>query len=79
MSPSGDVPVSFAESVKPLFRESDRSAMSWAFDLWSYDDVSANADEIATQLETGSMPCDGAWPSEQVDVFRRWVADGKQP
>ena len=79
MSISGDVPVSFAQDVKPLFRESDRSAMSWAFDLWSYDDVSANADDIAAQLETGSMPCDAAWPAEQVDVFRRWVGDGKQP
>lgn len=79
MSVSGDVPVSFADDVKPLFRESDRSAMSWAFDLWSYEDVSANADDIAAQLETGSMPCDGAWPAEQVDVFKRWVGDGKQP
>jgi len=87
MSTSGDVPVRFADDVKPLFRDSDRSAMSWAFDLWSYDDVSANADDdvsanaddIAAQLETGSMPCDGVWPAEQVDVFRRWVGDGKQP
>jgi hypothetical protein len=23
------------------------------------------------------MPCDGAWEAEQVDLFERWVADGK--
>jgi len=23
------------------------------------------------------MPCDGAWPREQVDIFRRWAEGGK--
>jgi hypothetical protein len=27
-------------------------------------------------LTDGSMPCDGAWPAEQVDLFRRWLDDG---
>jgi hypothetical protein len=22
------------------------------------------------------MPCDGAWPADRVDVFRRWLAQG---
>lgn len=46
------------------------------FDLWSYDDVVANKDAILDQLASGSMPCDGAWPEEQVEVFRSWIADG---
>jgi len=25
------------------------------------------------------MPCDGAWPPEQIDVFRRWTETGCQP
>jgi len=46
------------------------------FDLWSYDDVLANKDAILDQVAAGSMPCDGAWPDERVDVFRSWIADG---
>ena len=69
-------PVSFARDVQPLFRESDRRSMRFAFDLWSYDDVVAHADGILGRLRDGSMPCDGAWPAEQVEVFQRWVDAG---
>jgi hypothetical protein len=24
-----------------------------------------------------AMPCDGAWPKAQVDVFQRWTESGK--
>ena len=75
--PSPDEPVSFEAHVKPLFRERDRQSMRFAFDLWSLDDVSRNADAILERLEGGSMPCDGAWPAERVDVFRRWVGSGR--
>ena len=50
--------------------------MKFAFDLWSYDDVKSSAEGILARLEHGSMPCDGAWPAEQVDMFRRWVEGG---
>jgi hypothetical protein len=62
--------------VKPLFRERDRGAMLSHFDLWSYDDVKANAEAILGQLAGGNMPCDGAGPDEQVELFRAWIADG---
>jgi hypothetical protein len=71
-------PVSFDQHIKPLFRPKDHQSMSFAFDLWSYDDVARNADEILARLQSGSMPCDGAWPAEQVATFQRWVATGKQ-
>jgi hypothetical protein len=51
--------------------------MTFAFDLWSYGDVSANADAILERLRAGSTPCDGSWPDAQVDLFARWVAGGK--
>jgi hypothetical protein len=70
-------PVSFERDVKPLFRERDKGAMSFLFDLWSYDDVSANADAILDALENGSMPCDGAWDPDRVETFRRWTQGGK--
>ena len=70
-------PVSFEIDVKPLFRERDRESMEFAFDLWSLDDVSQNADAILARLQAGTMPCDGAWSRAQVDLFARWVAGGK--
>jgi hypothetical protein len=66
----------FEADIKPLFRDKDRQAMLQAFDLWAYADVVDNADAIAEQLSRGAMPCDGAWPEEQVDQFRRWVEEG---
>ena len=71
-------PASFETDVKPLFRERDRESMLKAFDLWSYDSVSENADAILGVLQAGTMPCDGAWPSADVDTFQRWIEEGKQ-
>jgi hypothetical protein len=70
---------SFETDIKPLFREGDRRSMEFAFDLWSYDDVSQNADAILGRLRNGSMPCDGAWPDDQVERFQAWIESGKQP
>ena len=67
----------FESSIRPLFRESDRDAMAAAFDLWSFDDVTKHADAILKRLEAGTMPCDGAWPADQVAVFRLWIDSGK--
>jgi len=69
-------PVSYAADVKPLFRDRDRASMLRHFDLWSYDDVSTHAPAIFSRLEGGTMPCDGAWSADRVDVFRRWLAQG---
>jgi len=74
-----DNALSFERDVKPLFRESDRTAMSKAFDLWSATDVAAHGDAIIAQLRQGSMPCDGPWPAEQIDVVSKWLAEGAQP
>lgn len=70
-------PTGFERDVRPLFRERDRAAMAFAFDLWSYDDVAEHADAILGVLEDGSMPCDAAWDADRVDVFRRWAQSGK--
>jgi hypothetical protein len=69
--------ISFEERVKTMFRPRDRQSMQFAFDLWSYDDVAAHADDILTRVRAGTMPCDGAWPKEQVDAFQNWVDAGK--
>lgn len=71
--------LSFEQDVKPLFRERDRSIMLNVakFDLWEREDVSEHSDAILARLEDGSMPCDQAWPDDQVAIFRRWVDAGK--
>jgi hypothetical protein len=69
-------PISFEQHIKPLFRERDRQSMKRVFDLWSYGDVTKNSDAILGRLRSGTMPCDGAWPDEQVAVFQGWVEAG---
>jgi truncated hemoglobin YjbI len=77
--PEPGQPVGFAAHIKPLFRPQDRQSMSFAFDLWSFDDVRARAAGILTRLQEGSMPCDGAWPAEKIEVFKRWADSGMRP
>jgi truncated hemoglobin YjbI len=77
--PGPDETVSFAAHVKPLFREHDRKSMTFAFDLWSQADVQAHASGILERLVNGTMPCDGAWPQDKIEVFRRWIESGYQP
>lgn len=72
-------PVRYEADIKPLFRARDEQAMKWALDLYSYDDVSQQADGILARLRDGSMPCDGRWPNDRVELFERWIRGGKQP
>ena len=69
--------VTFEAQIRPLFRERDHRSMSFAFDLWSYEDVNRNSDAILARLRAGTMPCDGAWPQAQVNTFQRWIDGGK--
>ena len=71
-----DSALSFALDIQPLFREKDRTSMSRHFDLWNYHDVSTHAQPILERLSSGTMPCDGKWPEEQIAQFRRWVETG---
>jgi CDGSH-type Zn-finger protein/truncated hemoglobin YjbI len=74
--PGPDEAISFAQHIKPLFRERDRKSMRFAFDLWSYDDVRANAHAILERIKAGTMPCDGAWPADWVEALERWTRTG---
>ena len=68
--------VGYEHDIRPLFREKDISSMSRAFDLGSYEDVRANAEKILERVSDGSMPCDGAWSEDRVELFRGWVGAG---
>jgi CDGSH-type Zn-finger protein/truncated hemoglobin YjbI len=71
--------VSFEAHIKPLFRDRDRKSMSFAFDLWSRADAQAHGAGILERLRNGTMPCDGAWPADKIEVFQRWTESGFQP
>ena len=75
MTTAGSTP-SFARDIQPLFRESDRVAMDFVFDLWDCQDVRTYAEDILERLVDGTMPCDGEWPDEQIALFRRWIEAG---
>lgn len=77
-SPIGASGPSFAEDIKPLFRPLDVNVMRaiGGFDLHDYDDVKAKAQKILDRLEDGSMPCDGAWPLADIDLFKQWMDKG---
>lgn len=68
---------SFDKDIRPLFRELDRDEMDFVFDLWSYQDVNTHADNILERIEDGTMPCDEEWPAEKIELFRRWIEEGK--
>lgn len=75
MSNSPDVP-SFAQDIKPLFRDIDRSSMDFVFDLWDYQEVKDHAQDILERVSDGTMPCDEEWPQERIELFRRWIETG---
>lgn len=71
--------MSFATDIKPLFREDDRASMEFAFDLWSYEDVVANAALVLERIEDGTMPCDEPWSEDRIGKLREWIAAGTPP
>lgn len=71
--------VSFEADIKPLFRDKDVKAMSYAFDLHAYEDVKEHADGILGRLEAGDMPCDEPWSEDRVTRFRDWRVGGMAP
>jgi hypothetical protein len=72
-------PLSFERDIRPLFRETDRSAMLKSFDLWWYPDVVQHHEVIIARLADGSMPCDRHWAPGELASIRTWVLDGFQP
>ena len=70
--------VSFEQHIKPLFRPKDIDAMSSFFDLSKHADVSQHAERIHDELASGGMPCDAPWPQRNVELFKKWIDDGKK-
>lgn len=73
--------LSYANDIQPMFREKDVAKMIdiAGFDLSKYEDVKEWAEGICSRLEHGSMPCDGVWPEEKLNKFKRWIDQGMEP
>ena len=71
----------FAVDIRPLFRDSPDidSMKEYGLDLSSYEDVKAQAGAIYARLEDGSMPCDGPWPANRMELFKQWMEEGMVP
>lgn len=76
------IEVGFAQHIRPLFRERDVTCMKRAanFDLTNYNDVKLWSQTIYDELESKSMPKDGAfWSESQLSLFKRWMESGMNP
>jgi hypothetical protein len=74
-------PLSFAQAIRLLFRDSDIQEMKdiASFDLSKYADVRSRSADIYERLSDGSMPSDGAWPAERLAMFKQWMDEGMAP
>ena len=78
---------SYETDIRPLFTERDIQAMRKAFDLASYDDVKTHSAAIYDRIRGigGAVmpppppPGDGPWPQSRIDLFGKWIADGRPP
>jgi hypothetical protein len=75
------VALSFAEDIRPLFRDTPDVDSMKEFGLYlsSYTEVKDQSEVMYERLKDGSMPCDGAWPEERLALFRRWMDEGMAP
>lgn len=73
--------LSFAQDIRPLFRDRDVQMMQRVanLNLSNYEDVHNRAADIYRRLSSGSMPCDRAWPKENIARFKQWMEEGMVP
>jgi hypothetical protein len=73
--------LSFAKDIRPLFRDSPdvETMKDFGLDLSSFAEVKVQAEEIYKRLLDGSMPCDEAWPKDQIARFKQWIDEGMAP
>ena len=73
---------SFANNIRPLFREVDIDHMKrHHLDLSSYDDVKMRVQDIVSQVNHGTMPPppETSWSPDQVQLFQDGIDQGMRP
>jgi hypothetical protein len=81
------MPVSFAQDIRPAFRQIDVEHMrkyNVLLDDYAYmSDPSndhANAQAVEETLANQSMPPGGPyWSAQQLTLYKQWKSDGYQP
>lgn len=69
--------LSFAQDIRPLFRQRDVDCMSdFGFDLSGLGDVRMHSSAIYARLVEKSMPTDGPWSDENIEKFKQWMEEG---
>jgi hypothetical protein len=68
--------LSFAQDIRPLFRQRDVECMSDSFDLSKLSDVRMHSAAIYERLAEKSMPTDGPWSDENIGMFKQWIDEG---
>lgn len=78
--------VSFERDIRPLFRPVDiqhMSAMDVALDDYTFMSEPENAQKVLEFLngtQQPQMPPGGPyWSEEQLNLFARWIEQGRQP
>ncbi len=70
--------LSFEADIKPLFRQEDKVAHGWAFDLWDYASVTEHAAVVLERLRNGDIvPAMGS-PEEGVTLFETWASNPRR-
>ena len=73
-------PLSFAQDIRPLFRDFDIEEMKYhSLDLSKYEVVRAQSADIYERLVDKSMPSDDSWPAENIAKFKQWMDEGMAP
>ena len=76
--------LSYEKDIKPLFTATDQAHMSFMFDLWSYEEVKNNANDIYDAVSHQRMPPspphgEGPWTQDKIDLFKKWMDEGFPP
>jgi hypothetical protein len=71
--------LSFANDIRPLFRDEDigcMTSMGVPLDDAAWMCVPANAQTVYAAVANGSMPPDDPWSKERIDLFKQWIDAG---
>ncbi len=71
--------LSFANDIRPLFRDGDVKCMKSAgvlLDELTWMSVPENAQHVYHAIASGKMPPDAPWPAERVGLFKQWMDAG---
>ena len=74
--------VSFANDIRPQFRQVDIDHMAFFCDLSKFEDVRDNANDILDRLKGlggRRMPPPGSgdpWSADKIALFQKWIDDG---